>query len=572
LLQGWGRADSVVAAFLDDTASWNDERLKNLAALLPKLITNFDVCRARLLSLAKTTQNPRFDLIASGLADLGCTADDADVVDVLLAATGEGAPAFDPGRALLTHFAANARVRRYALEALKDRAPPLAVLALAFKDDAAIRAQILAFANPLPTTLRGDIVAIASREATVRPCFNTVLEGYDIEVDGELKIAASISYHRILARAPGGPRSEHLAKLTQDLHAVGPDLNERRAAAFAGMLLLGRVGDIVPMVEYGDKPLNIRSGRSYGDESESLMALIVERWEELSETFGSGLAGRFGGFGSDDGHLWDCLAPHLSASPAARRDFLDFCNQTDTTLGLRSFLALAREQPSSDLLLRHCWRVFGRQVSGKHARQSAWAIQRVQLEIAYILRDHFRDNSDVAAHLQETLKRGSRPEIVALSLFNPRDPLLDGIRYTPMEIGQQYSDWATALHLSAARSSAQDFLTATLAMINRPSQDIWNFQDVTNRAVIERLRGDLDAVGLAKNWLSGNPGPSEIASLPRFLFGAGALDNEVKERCASLLRQEAREPLPRAGYDAVDDSIRAISRSLFEVMTPSCAP
>jgi hypothetical protein len=30
-----------------------------------------------------------------------------------------------------------------------------------------------------------------------------------------------------------------------------------------------------------------------------------------------------------------------NASPAARRDFLDFCDETDTTLGLRSFLALA---------------------------------------------------------------------------------------------------------------------------------------------------------------------------------------------------------------------------------------
>jgi hypothetical protein len=77
LLEGWGRADSVVAAFLDEIASWDDKRLNNLAALLPKIIANFDVCRARLLSLAKTLQNARFDLIALGCADLGCAADDA---------------------------------------------------------------------------------------------------------------------------------------------------------------------------------------------------------------------------------------------------------------------------------------------------------------------------------------------------------------------------------------------------------------------------------------------------------------------------------------------------------------
>jgi hypothetical protein len=35
-----------------------------------------------------------------------------------------------------------------------------------------------------------------------------------------------------------------------------------------------------------------------------------------------------------EGRLWDCLAPHLSASAAVRRDFLSFIDRTDTTPGL----------------------------------------------------------------------------------------------------------------------------------------------------------------------------------------------------------------------------------------------
>ena len=81
-----------------------------------------------------------------------------------------------------------------------------------------------------------------------------------------------------------------------------------------------------------------------------------ERWEQVRQAFGDDLAARFGDFGADEGHLWDCLAPHINASPAADRDFLAFCSETDTTLGLRSLIALARERPSSDLLLDHCWR------------------------------------------------------------------------------------------------------------------------------------------------------------------------------------------------------------------------
>jgi hypothetical protein len=216
--------------------------------------------------------------------------------------------------------------------------------------------------------------------------------------------------------------------------------------------------------------------------------------------------------------------------------------------------------------------VFGREVNGQHERQSAWAVQRIRLEIAYILRDQFGDRANVAAHLQETLKRGQSAEIVALSLFSPGAPLLDQIQASPMEIGQQYRDWVAALHLAAARSDARDFVAVTSAMIDRPSHGIWSFQDVTNRAVVERLRRDPEAVRLVKDRLAGSPSASEIASLPRYLSEAGALDEEVNQRCAILLQQEAREPLPRAGYDAVDDSIRAVSRSLLEVVTPSFSP
>jgi hypothetical protein len=292
-------------------------------------------------------------------------------------------------------------------------------LARVYENDAEIRRQILSYANPLPATPRGDIAEAASAEANGRPAFERVLEGYDIEVDGELKIAASIYYHRNVARRTNGLPADHLKKLANALRAVGPDLYEPRAAAFAGMLLIGRVNDIAPMTDYGDKPMHIPSGTGYGHESDSLMALMCERWEDVRQAFGADLAARFGNFGADDGHLWDCLAPHINASVAARRDFLAFCNETDTTLGLRSFVALAREQPSSDLLLEHCWRVFGREVAGTHERHSAWAVERLRLEIAYILRDQFRDKTDVKGRLREVIKRGQRVEVVALALVEP---------------------------------------------------------------------------------------------------------------------------------------------------------
>ena len=570
LVLGWGREDPAVAAFLDEMAKWDDAKLSNLASLLPKIITDAEECKARLLKFASQSEGARFDLIVPATAEIGYSAD--DFIERLISKVGGVAPLFDPSVALLLNFPTKAQVRALAIHLLAGRAPPLAAIAAAFKDDPEIRNAVLEFANPLPVPLRGDIADMAPNEAATRACFSAILENYDSEVDAELKIATAISYHRGMSSQADGFQENHLETLRAGLYAVGPDLKERRAAAFAGMLLLGRVGEVVSMIEYGDKPLNIRSGGSYDHESDSLMALMAERWEEISSAFGASLPGRFGDFGADEGHMWDSLAPHVQASPSARRDFLAFVDSTDTTLGLKGFAALARDKASSAVLLKHCWRVFGQEVSGQHARHSNWAVERIRLEIAYILRDQYRDQAVVLTRLQELANRLRRPEVVALLLFNPSDPLLNHIQRTPLEIGQQSSDWVTSLHLAAARSSSEEFVAVVLAMINRSIHSNWDFQEIVNRAVVERLASDGASVQLIKDQLLGAPTTSEIASLPRYLSAANVLDADIRLKCTSLLQREAEEPMARAGYDAFDDTIRAMSLSLLEVLTPSFSP
>ncbi len=156
-----------------------------------------------------------------------------------------------------------------------------------------------------------------------------------------------------------------------------------------------------------------------------------------------------------------------------------------------------------------------------------------------------------------------------MALIDPNDSLLDQIPHKPLDIARQYSDWVASLHLASARCDAQEFVELTFAMVNRETHGIWDFQEITNRAVTERLQREPEAVRRFKDELASNPSASEIASLPRYLMAAGALDNDVSERCRTLLQDESRYPLPRAGYDAIDDTTRAVSQSLLEVLMPS---
>ena len=61
--------------------------------------------------------------------------------------------------------------------------------------------------------------------------------------------------------------------------------------------------------------------------------------------------------------------------------------------------------------------------------------------------------------------------------------------------------------------------------------------------MVERLQRDPEAIGRLKDKLLANPTESETASLPRYLMLAGALDDDVHERCRSLLHEEARHAL-----------------------------
>jgi hypothetical protein len=286
---------------------------------------------------------------------------------------------------------------------------------------------------------------------------------------------------------------------------------------------------------------------------------------------GSSLFGRLGRRGTSEPELWDKLAPHIRVSEAARGEFLDYCAATYSPLGLRSLLALAQEQPSSPLLLKHCWRAFDQPGTAGAPWGSPWATRRTSLEVCYLLREHFRGSSDVLEYLRASFKQHpGQVELIALVLFERSDPALDRASLSPREIWNRHSDRLTALHLAAARSSAQEFTELLLDIINRDTvTDIWGFPDISNRAVLTRLRHDEEVVRTLRYTVINSPTASELASLPRYLLEAGTLDSALREHCSSRLQEESRRALPRAGYDAIESQVRVISQSLLDVLAPS---
>ena len=90
--------------------------------------------------------------------------------------------------------------------------------------------------QPLHPILRRDIIYDLANSPD--DSFNhAVLGDYDLEENDELKVAASIGFHRgVNASEPDNERV--LQELTLSIRAYGFDFAKRRRAAFAGLLIL----------------------------------------------------------------------------------------------------------------------------------------------------------------------------------------------------------------------------------------------------------------------------------------------------------------------------------------------
>ena len=94
-----------------------------------------------------------------------------------------------------------------------------------------------------------------------------------LESDTELRVRMAIAHCRKL------PANEH-ATAKQELlkHAIafGPDFDAVRAAALAGLMALGALGDLVE-IKNGDKPLKLSTGRGMDGTHKKLIGELVRK-------------------------------------------------------------------------------------------------------------------------------------------------------------------------------------------------------------------------------------------------------------------------------------------------------
>lgn len=555
LMSGWGTADPDVAQLFADIGTWSDDRLDDLVSLLPSIIEDSEACRTRLLSIGRSVERIRTDLLASGLAQTGADGRDDEAVQVLLGTMGANPPVFRGAAEVFRSFSAHPTIRELAVRTLSQVDPELHALATGFSADNEIRSLVLQAAAPLPVDLRTFIAEAAIADAATPP-FSSILAGYDLETDAELKVRLSVGYHRHLVRE--GRASERIDALLEGLKVVGPDHQERRAAALGALLVCGE-STRLPHISDEFGSLKLTLGSSSLTPMHTMHEVVCEHWADLRAAFGDELSSRFDPFGSSGGELREGMAPFLTRSEAAKQEFLVRCEDPDMILGPKQLRALARERPKSELLLSHLWR------SLERTDQQVGRSHDAGADVARLLLEHFPDQPEVSERLNQSfLKVRNSDAAIALAIYAPRHPSLLGLTITPLEIARDHGQWAAALSIARGISTSEEFASLTLAMVTRTKPNRWDLQSISNAAVTQRLREDPAVAQALLAELRPRANPSVIASVSRYLSHSTSVGDRLGDVCGELLRIALRgDQIVEAGYDALADRIRSVPISLL---------
>ena len=554
LLQGWGMDDPEVAAALKPLPRIPPEERQHIAQHIPAIVGSVEESFRFLMEILDLPEVSRTDFVMQGLAALGGEIDDAAAVSALLPHIRKSAPAFRPDGELIARFHADPRVKAFALERLREPWPPLMAIACVYAADSDIAPLILQRAAPLPTVFRRYIARRASQRFDDE-ALGRVLQQCELETDEHAMVQATIGRSYAALAAPGEAQARTEA-LRAQLHATGPDFDQRRVGAFGGLLALGRADVFAEAKEqHNDESLKINLShwlKDYGP----VLEMVAERWEELETAIGNFPVSRFSRWDSDPAGFWGSFAPYLSRSPLLRTRFLEYCEDESVVLDAPGLVALSRLSPGSSLLLDRCKRALT--VEFDKLKQSNLDAARSVIIASKCLAAHFTDDSSAVEAIETASdnRRAQGAALVGLASHCPDHEIV--IR----EYGNLFAEnqWpllliCSRLWLLSAKGTPEQIAKALTWFVTRPSSSPWDFPEDALDAFRARLERDPELEETLRQNAMDNDEPSVRASTVRLLASMSTkLSQDLAEE---LLTAERRRPgPPRFALDILTNRIR----------------
>lgn len=571
LLDGWGIGDREVARRLTAMANESGVRASRIGFLLPRIIEDEERCRNRLLELLRDPKCDRPDFVMHGLNLLDKERPDPQVVDAVLNSSflskeperwGFGGSAVST---LISMYPSDPRVRELAMRELEVRVGVLAPVARSYGDDPEIRRRVLGMASPLPAQLRELIAARLETGVGDEAFAMSLLELYDHEVDPTVKTRASVSYHRRL-KAAGRDTTDALARLSKSICCYGPDHEERRQAAFCGVVELDRLDVMLGANETigEDRPCAITVVEVL-EPNVPLLRQILANWDPIKGAFGEEFWPRLSKRSSNDlSSIWDQLLPLADEYPSARADATRFLRDTaERSTSPKALRFLARAHPRSPLLLDAClrWLWSGNARADHSAAGDA-------LVAAELLGSNFGGDGDVLARIasHKSDERVDEKEILALCEGWPESDELEQV-FDQVRRQNPPLSYGAYFQLVTRKGRSEAVASAVAGVLSESDTYLhWNAR-IVSRPVIRRLRVDDDLGAMLFERLREKPSPSEVATIPGLIGAARGLSPELKAWCHEEANAQLGATKPAGiGVDLLTGLRRPVAHCLLDAL------
>ena len=453
------------------------------------------------------------------------------------------------------------------MERLREPWPPLAAMASVYATDTEIAPLVLQRAAPLPTVFRRYIARRASQRLDDE-ALRHVVQQCEPETDEHAMIQATIGLSYAALATPGLAQTRTEVLRTQ-LHVIGPDYEDRRAAAFAGLLALGRI-DVFAGAKEGstDQPLRVNlvdQLKDYGP----VIELAAERWEELETATGGFPLSRLNRWTVDSARFWPVFAPYLSRSSLLRARFLEYCEDDSVVLDAPGLVALSRLRPSSSLLLDCCKRVLAAEFNTP--KWTPLGVARATVFASKLLATQFtQDTSALAAIMAASDSRRAQGGALVGLASHWRDQEVVVREYRKLLAGHRRPgllDCATFWILSA-QGTREQVASAFAYFVTRPTSSPWDFPEDALDAFRARLERDQEVEETLLHLATDNDEPSIRASTVRLL--ASMSTGHSQDLAEELLAAERRRSgPPRFALDILTNRIRPARELMREVLRTS---
>ena len=568
LLDGWGMNDPEVAAALKPLPWVPPEERQHFAHHIPAIVGSVDESFRLLVEICRLPEVERTDFVIEGFSALGNEIDRGEAVSKVLPHIRKSAPMFRGESVLIARFHADPRVRTFALERLQEPSPPLATMAGIYAADADIAALILQRAAPLPTAFRRYIARRASQRFDDEALQQT-LQQCELETDEHAMIQATIglSYAALATTGEAKARAE---ALRAQLQAIGPHFNERRVAAFGGLLALGRIDVFAGAKdERDDEALRIDLVDHFKDYA-PVLELTAERWEELEAATEGSSVGRLNRLSDDPAIFWKAFAPYLRRSSLLTTRFLEYCENESAVLQAPGLVALSRLRPGSSLLFDCCKRVLAAEVDAlKWA--PLYAAQSTVIASKCLATHFSEDPSAIAAVIAASDRlQAHGGALVGLASHWPDHEL---VAREYRKLLEERHEWpglldCVVLWLVSAQGTHEQVANTLAQFVTRRAPSPWDFPEDALDAFRARLERDPGVEATLSQLARDNDEPNIRASAVRLL--ASMSTSPSQDLAEELLAAERRRSgPPRFALDILTNRIRPAREIMSEALTMS---